>query len=398
MTPDGTPRQTPLVDRHRELGAKMTSFAGWDMPLDYGSVVAEHDAVRSSCGVFDLSHLGMFTVSSSSVSGRSSDVTSSSVSGGGPAATGDAAAALQYAFTNDIERLSTGRAHYTLCCDDDGGIVDDLLVYHLDWGYLVICNAANLDAVRASVVAGPGAPDIADRNGDYVCIAVQGPGSAGVALAAGLDVHGMAFLDCRSLALASPGPSASAPRPEDGLGAGVLARSGYTGERGYEIVLPAERAGDLWDRLLAVDDVAPAGLGARDLLRLEMGYPLHGNELHTGTTPAEAGVWFAVAADTGFRGADAVRRAKQAPRRRRLRGLRATGRGVPRADQAVRDGDREIGRTTSGSFSPTVGAGIALAYVEADTAIDDEVVIDVRGRDLPATIVRPPFVDADPRD
>lgn len=375
MASEGTSHQTPLADRHRQLGAKMMPFAGWDMPLDYGSVVAEHTAVRTSCGVFDLSHLGMFTV------------------------TGDAATlALQYAFTNDIEHLSIGRAHYTLCCDEAGGVVDDLLVYRLDWGYLIICNGANLDAVRASVADGPGDPDIADHNGDYVCIAVQGPTSADVALAAGLDVHGMAFLDCRALELPSAGPASSATPSAAGLGDGVLARSGYTGERGYEIVAPAERGGDLWDRLLAGDGVEPAGLGARDLLRLEMGYPLHGHELHTGTTPVEAGVWFAVAADTEFRGADAVRKAKEAPRTRRLRGLRAAGRGVPRADQPVRVGDREIGRTTSGSFSPTLGSGIALAYLEADIKLDDDVAIDVRGRDLPAMVVRPPFVDADPRD
>lgn len=375
MPADDIPRQTPLVDRHRRLGAKLTPFAGWDMPLDYGSVVAEHDAVRSSCGVFDLSHLGMFTVTGES-----------------------AEPALQYAFTNDIARLSTGRAHYTLCCDEDGGIVDDLLVYRLDWGHLVICNAANVEAVRASVADGPGDPTITDHNGSYVCIAVQGPSSADVALLAGLDVHGMAFLDCRSLGVPSAGPSASATSAAGGIGGGVLARSGYTGERGYEIVVPADRGGDLWDRLLAADAAAPAGLGARDLLRLEMGYPLHGNELHTGTTPAEAGLWFAVAPDTAFRGADAVCEAKEAPRTRRLRGLRATGRGVPRADQTVRSGDREIGRTTSGSFSPTLGGGVALAYLDADAAVDDEVVIDVRGRGLPATVVRPPFVDADPRD
>lgn len=375
MPTQGSPRQSPLADRHRRLGATMTSFAGWEMPLDYGSVVAEHDAVRSSCGVFDLSHLGMFTVTGD-----------------------DAAPALQHAFTNDIGRLSVGRAHYTLCCDDSGGIVDDLLVYRLGWGYLVVCNAANVDAVRTSVADGPGSPAIVGHNGDYACIAVQGPASAQVALAAGLDVHGMAFLDCRELGMATPGPSANASSTPEGLRDGVLARSGYTGERGYEIVVRASRGGDLWDRLLAVDGVAPAGLGARDLLRLEMGYPLHGSELHSATTPAEAGVWFAVADDTDFRGAEAVRAARAAPRTRRLRGLRATGRGVPRAEQRVRVGDRDVGQTTSGSFSPTLGCGIALAYLDAGVEIDDEVQIDVRGRALPAVVTRPPFVDADPRD
>jgi aminomethyltransferase len=375
MPSDAALRESPLADRHRGLGAKMTAFAGWEMPLDYGSVVAEHGAVRSSCGVFDLSHLGMFTVSGA-----------------------DAGDALQHAFTNDIERLRTGRAHYTLCCDDGGGIVDDLLVYRLVDGYLVICNAANVGAVRASVAQGPGDPRIVDRNGAYACIAVQGPASVDVALAAGLDVHGLAFLDCRPLGLPSPGPAASdTADDDDGFGAGLIARSGYTGERGYEVVVPATRAGDLWDRLLAVDAAAPAGLGARDLLRLEMGYPLHGHELHRGTTPAEAGVWFAVAADTDFCGAGAVRAAHDTVTRR-LRGLRAAGRGVPRADQTVLVDGAEVGRTTSGSFSPTLGAGIALAYLDSAVAIDDEVVIDVRGRALPATVVRPPFVDADPRD
>lgn len=366
--------QSPLADRHRGLGARMTTFAGWEMPLDYGSVVAEHDAVRTACGVFDLSHLGMFTVTGD-----------------------DAVPALQHAFTNDVAQLEVGRAHYTLCCDAAGGVVDDLLVYRLPWGHLVVCNAANVDAVRAAVLEGPWDPTVVDRNGDYACIAVQGPSSPSVALAAGLEVHGMAFLDCHQIGVPSPGPTASAD-DRDGLGEGMLARSGYTGERGYEIVVPAARAGDLWDRLLAVEGAAPAGLGARDLLRLEMGYPLHGHELHTGVTPAEAGVWFAVAADTDFRGADAVRKAKEAPRERRLRGLRATGRGVPRAGQDVLAGDRVVGRTTSGSFSPTLGAGIALAFLDADVALDAEVEIDVRGRRLAATVVRPPFVDADPRD
>jgi aminomethyltransferase len=375
MPADAGPPQSPLADRHRGLGARMTTFAGWQMPLDYGSVVAEHDAVRTACGVFDLSHLGMFTVT-------------------GP----DAVPALQHAFTNDVEALEVGRAHYTLCCDADGGVLDDLLVYRLPWGHLVVCNAANLDAVRAAVVEGPGDPVVVDRNGAYACIAVQGPASPDVALAAGLEVHGMAFLDCHPIGVPSPGPAASAGGGEDALGEGVLARSGYTGERGYEIVVPAARAGDLWDRLLAAEGAEPAGLGARDLLRLEMGYPLHGHELHAGVTPAEAGVWFAVAADTDFRGADAVRKAKEAPRQRRLRGLLATGRGVPRADQDVLVGDRVVGRTTSGSFSPTLGAGIALAFLAADVALDAEVDIDVRGRRLPATVVRPPFVDADPRD
>jgi aminomethyltransferase len=367
-------RPSPLADRHRGLGARMTTFAGWHMPLDYGSTVAEQQAVRATCGVFDLSHLGMFTVT-------------------GP----DAVDALQWAFTNDAAALARGRAHYTLCCTDEGGVVDDLLLYRLGWGFLVVCNAANVDAVRDSVRAGPGDPVITDRNDAFVCIAVQGPDAPKVALSAGLDVRGLAFLDCRALGVPSPGPAAS-PRDDGGIDDGVLARTGYTGERGYEVVVPAERGGDLWDRLLAVDGVSPAGLGARDLLRLEMGYALHGNELDIDTTPVEAGLWFAVAPDTEFRGAGAVRRAKADPPPRRLRGLRARDRGVPRADQVVLRDGRAVGRTTSGSFSPTLQCGIALAYVDRDLAVGDEVAVDVRGRHLAAEVVRPPFVDADPRD
>lgn len=371
MAADESPRRTPLADRHRALEAKTTVFAGWKMPLDYGSVVAEHRAVRSACGVFDLSHLGKLAVT-------------------GP----DAVPALQYAFTNDVTRLSEGRAHYTLCLNDDGGVIDDLLLYRLDWGYLAICNAANVAAVHAAIVEGPASADVADLTADLVCLAVQGPASTLVATRVGLDVGGMAFLDCRPPDPPRPGGASALRSPRDGM----IARSGYTGERGYEVVLPADRAGDLWDRLLAVSEARPVGLGARDTLRLEMGYALHGNDIDTTTSPVAAGLRFAVAADTEFRGAAAVRAALEDKPAQRLLGLRATGRGVPRAGQDVLSGATVVGRTTSGSFSPTLQCGIALAYLDADVARGAEVDIDVRGRRLAARVVRPPFVEADPRD
>ena len=375
MVGEPSPKHSPLADRHRELGAKSTVFAGWDMPLDYGSVVGEHRAVRAACGVFDLSHLGKLAV------------------------TGEHAVdALQHAFTNDVTRLAQGRAHYTLCLNDDGGVVDDLLLYRLEWGYLIICNASNVDAVTRMVIDGPVEPDVTDLTADYACIAVQGPRSMDIALGAGLDVHGMAFLDCAPVRLASPDAAAGEPTGTSALEAGMLARSGYTGERGYEIIVPAERAGSLWDRLLAIEEAVPVGLGARDTLRLEMGYPLHGHELDAQITPVEAGLNFAVALDTGFRGESAVRAAREHRPAQRLVGLRATGRGVPRAGQEVRHGDTPVGRTTSGSFSPTLECGIALGYVDRTVDRGDEVVIDVRGRALSVEVVRPPFVDADPRD
>src|SRR5690606_30433062 len=174
MAVEEAQRATPLADRHRALGARFTTFAGWQMPLDFGSVVAEHRAVRSACGVFDVSHLGKLAV------------------------TGDGAvAALQYAFTNDVTRLGVGRAHYTLCLNESGGVIDDLLLYRLEWGHMVVCNAANVAAVHGAIADGPGDPDIADLTADLVCLAVQGPASPEVVTAAGLDVRGMAYLDCR---------------------------------------------------------------------------------------------------------------------------------------------------------------------------------------------------------
>lgn len=357
MTPTtDSPRRSPLDDRHRALGATMTTFAGWDMPLDYGSVLAEHRAVRSACGLFDLSHLG--TVRLTGVG---------------------AVATAQRALTNDAGALAEGRAHYTLCLDDAGGIVDDLLLYHLPWGLFAVPNAANAAGVQQAFdrVAAPGT-DVADVKADLACLAVQGPQAAEVLAAAGVDVAGMRYLDARP------------------LGEGVLARSGYTGERGWELFVPAGDAGALWDRVVDAG-AAPVGLGARDTLRLEMGYPLHGQDISTAVSPVEAGLTWAVKAATDFVGRDAVVRGLEEGARRRLRGLRALGRGIPRAHCEVRDDGEPAGETTSGGFSPTLGVGIALAYLDAGVERDEGVEIVVRGRSLSARVERPPFVDADPR-
>ena len=371
-------RHSPLDDRHRQLGATMTDFAGWDMPLDYGSVVTEHRAVRDGAGVFDLSHLGTLRVTGTGAAG-----------------------ALQRALTNDVEALPPGRAHYTLCLNDEGGIVDDLLVYRLDWGFFVVPNAANAAAVAEAIreaaggVAEPCA--VADVKADLACVAVQGPRSADVVVAAGVDVAGMAYLDCRVLQAPAPGGRASGGAgtgtPPD---AGVLARSGYTGERGYELFVPAEVAPSLWDRVVEAGAV-PVGLGARDTLRLEMGYPLHGNDIGPEVSPAEARLGWAVKPATDFRGRDAYLRRKEAGPSRRLLGLRALERGVPRAGCRVERDGQAIGETTSGTFSPTLRTGLALAYLDPSVGLGDAVGIVVRGRTLRAEVVRPPFVDADPR-
>jgi aminomethyltransferase len=351
-------RRSPIDDRHRELGATMTAFAGWDMPLHYGSVVAEHRAVREGCGVFDLSHLGTLRVT-----------------GGG------AGAALRGALSGDATALPVGRAHYSLCLNDEGGIVDDLLVYRLGWGYLVVPNAANAAEVGERIRGQAGDDtEVADIKADLACLAIQGPQSADAATAAGLDVSDMGYLDCR----------------EGDGGLFVLARSGYTGEHGYEAFVTAERAGWLLDRVLAVE-VRPVGLGARDTLRLEMGYPLHGNDISPSTSPVEAGLNWAVKPDAEFVGREAYLRAKEAGPRRRLRGLRATGRGIPRAHCTVLRDGAAVGETTSGTFSPTLGIGVALGYLDTAVELGEAVEIDVRGKRVPAEVVKPPFVDSDPR-
>ena len=367
--------RSPLDDRHRELGASMTDFAGWEMPLHYGSVVAEHTAVRESCGMFDLSHLGTLTVI-------------------GPGAE----ATIQRAFTNDVTALPVGRAHYTLCLTPDGGIVDDLLVYHLEWGYFVVPNAANAAAVLDVVESVASDCDVLDVKADMACIAVQGPLAAERVEMAGIPVGDMAYLDCGVLVVPAGGSSATGggpdgPPPEGG----VLARSGYTGERGYELFMPAEAAPSRWDALLAAETV-PVGLGARDTLRLEMGYPLHGQDISPSTSPVDAGLRWAVKPDAGeFVGRDAYVKALDAGPTRRLWGLRVPGRGIPRAHCTVLRDGAPIGETTSGTFSPTLKAGVAMAYLDPAVDAGATVQIDVRGKLLDAEVTRPPFVGSSPK-
>jgi aminomethyltransferase len=359
-------RRSPLDARHRALGATLTAFAGWQMPLHYGGVVAEHRAVRESCGVFDLSHLGTLEVR------------------------GDGAQrCLQHALTADAFALQPGRAVYALCLDDDAGIVDDLLLYRLPDRFLVVPNAANAATVRGILeecAASSGPCEVRDVKAQLACLAIQGPAAPHVATAAGLPVEGLGYLDCRDLADLPHLP-----------GGGLLARSGYTGERGYEAFVAAVGAPDLWDRVLSAG-ASPVGLGARDTLRLEMGYPLHGSDISMGTSPVDARLTWAVRRGTGFRGEDAYERALAAGPSRRLWGLRATGRGIPRAGCVVCCDGQRVGRTTSGTFSPTLRLGIALGYLDAEIEPGTAVEIEVRGKSLAAEVVRPPFVDADPRD
>ena len=359
-------KHSPLDAVHRSLKAKMGAFAGWDMPIEYQGTLAEHRAVREAVGVFDLSHLGKVEVA------------------------GDGAHdTLQHALSNDLDRLTEpGAAQYTLCLTDDGTIVDDLIVYREADGFLLVPNAANwpkvADAVRDSA---PPTTEVTPRP-DVAVIAVQGPRAPEVV--AGL------FPEAAELAYMHMAAAHYGGQPAR------VCRTGYTGERGFELLVPGDVAPKLWEELFdrgAPLGIVPVGLGGRDTLRLEMGYALHGNDISTDTDPFEARLGWAVALDKGgFRGREALRARKQAGPERLLVGLAATDRLIPRHGMAVLDGERRVGEVTSGTFSPTLRHGIALAYVLPDVAPKDtELQVDVRGKRGGARVTRPPFVDASPR-
>jgi aminomethyltransferase len=351
---------SPLHDRQVALGAKFAAFGGWSMPLEYTGAVKEHVAVRTSGGVFDVSHLGKAVVS-------------------GPGA----AAFLNECLTNDLGRIATGQAQYTLCCSDGGGVVDDLIAYlRGDDDVFLIPNAANTAEVVALLEAGaPAQVDVANRHRDFAVIAVQGQVSDAVLEAMGYPV-GHPYMSYVEV-------------DHDGADV-IVCRTGYTGERGYELVVPAEAAGSVWDAALAAGEphgLVPAGLAARDTLRTEMGYPLHGQDLSAEISPVQAGLGWAVGWDKPhFWGHEALRHEREAGPSRRLRGLVADARGIPRPGMSVLKGADQIGAVTSGTYSPTLRKGIALALLDAGVSDGDQVEVDVRGRRESFTIAKPPFV------
>ncbi len=363
-------RTGPLHDRHLAGGAKLADFGGWSMPLEFagGGVLAEHAAVRDAVGVFDVSHLGKALVS-------------------GPGAADFVNATL----TNDLRRIAPGQAQYTLCCDDGtGGVVDDLIAYlRSDDEVLLVPNAANTaEVVRRLAAEAPAGIEVTDQHTEYAVIAVQGPLSDEVL--GDLDLP--TGHDYMSFAETTWGDSPL-----------VVCRTGYTGERGYELLPRWEAAGPLWDALLvgaAARGGRAAGLGARDTLRTEMGYALHGHELSLDITPVQARVGWAVGwKKDAFWGKDVLAAEKAAGPTRVARGLLALERGVPRADLDVLAADGTVvGRTTSGTFSPTLKQGIALALLDPAVAEGDEVAVDVRGRQVRCRVVRPPFVEVQTRE
>jgi len=365
---------SPLHARHVALGAKFADFAGWSMPLEYPTgVVKEHTAVRESVGIFDVSHLGKITVV-------------------GPVA----AEFVNATLSNDLGRIQHGQAQYTLCCDDEtGGIVDDLIVYlHTDERVLLVPNAANTaEVARRLAEAAPGGTVVHDRHRDYVVLAVQGPRSDEVLQAVGLPTgHDyMSFVEA---------PTPGAQDSDQGV---VVCRTGYTGERGYELIASNDVAVALWDALLAAGadhGMLPCGLGARDTLRTEMGYPLHGQDISLDVTPNEGRLGWAVGwQKPAFWGRDVLVKEKEEGPRRILRGLVSTGRAIPRPGMGVSlTPDVLLGQVTSGTFSPTLKKGVGLALVSTVVAPDAEVGVDVRGRREIFQLTPPPFVQPSVRE
>ncbi len=370
-SPTPTPRTSPLHDRHLAAGAKLADFGGWSMPIEYagGGVLAEHEAVRTGVGLFDVSHLGTATVR-------------------GPGA----AAFVDSCLTNDLSRIGPGQAQYTMCCLPDGdpragGVVDDLIVYlHGPDDVLLVPNAANAAEIVARLAdAAPAGVTVTDRHTEVAVLAVQGPRSPQLLAFLGLpgELPYMSFVT--------------------GLGGGsaevTVCRTGYTGEHGYELLVAAERAGELWDVLVdngRDEGLRLCGLGARDTLRTEMGYPLHGHELSTEITPVQARAGWAVGwRKPAFWGREALRAEKEAGPARLLWGLRAPGRGIPRPGMAVLDADgARVGEVTSGTFSPSLRTGIGLALLDTASGAGEgsELAVDVRGRPQTVLVVRPPFV------
>ncbi|MEV7885607.1 glycine cleavage system aminomethyltransferase GcvT [Streptomyces sp. NPDC002817] len=362
------PRLTALDALHRSLGATMTDFAGWDMPLRYGSERDEHNAVRTKAGLFDLSHMGEITVS-------------------GP----QAAALLNHALVGNIASVGVGRARYTMICREDGGILDDLIVYRLqETEYMVVANASNAQVVLDALVERAAGFDaeVRDDRDAYALLAVQGPESPGI-LASLTD----ADLDGLKYYAGLPGTVAGVPA--------LIARTGYTGEDGFELFVKPEHAVELWQALTKAGEGAglvPCGLSCRDTLRLEAGMPLYGHELSTELTPFDAGlgrvVKFEKEGDFVGREAltEAAARAQDSPPRV-LVGLIAEGRRVPRAGYAVVADGQVIGEVTSGAPSPTLGKPIAMAYVDAAHAAPGTtgIGVDIRGSHEPYEVVALPF-------
>lgn len=352
---------TPLHQVHLDAGARMVPFAGYEMPVQYAGLRAEHEAVRTAAGLFDVSHMGELWFSGNS-----------------------AGAYLQFLLAGDIAKAAPGRALYTCLLNEDGGIVEDLLVYGFEDRYLVVVNAAN----RAEVVSiiGSSLPEdvhFEDASEHTALLALQGPNSDAVMQAMGVDLSGLKYYHHTQVQL---------------QGAEVLVgATGYTGERGFELYVPNAAAPEIWKALMeagAAHGLVPCGLGARDTLRLEKGFCLHGNDIGPSRNPVEAGLSWVVGWKTDFRGKEAVAAAKEHGPELKLVGFTLNERGIPRKDYPIVDENgRSIGIVTSGTQSPSLGVAIGLGYVPVDVATKgSELFISIRGKSIRATVTGIPFL------
>jgi len=362
MVAGGSLRRTPLYEEHRALGARLVDFSGWEMPVQYEGIKAEHRAVRERVGLFDVSHMGELVFR-------------------GP----DAEEAVQRLVTRDVSRLEEGQAGYSAVCYEDGGTVDDVLVYRRPEDFLVVVNAANrekdLDHFRENTRDLD--VEVADESDDWSLLALQGPEAVGLLQnLTDADLSGLKYY--RSLEGEVGGTSA------------MISRTGYTGEDGFEIYLPPDDAPGLWRELIEAG-ATPAGLGARDTLRLEAGMCLYGNELDPETTPLEAGIGFAVHLDKEqeFIGQDALKSEKEEGLRKRLVGFEVEGKGIARHDHPVKVEDETVGRVTSGTLSPTLGKAIGLALVSPE--VEDRFEVVIRERPVEAHTVELPFYKREKR-
>jgi aminomethyltransferase len=356
-------KRTPLYEEHRRLGARMVEFSGWEMPVQYSGIVEEHRAVRTRAGLFDVSHMGEFSV-------------------GGE----QALAYLQYMVPNDVGRLAINQALYTQFCRPDGGVVDDLLIYRLTpEEYMLVVNAGNIEKDFAWLEEQRANFDVrlSDRSDDIALLALQGPAAQKI-------LQPLTQVDLTTI---KNYRCVSAPVNHARC---LISRTGYTGEDGFELYCPSADVVDLWRDLLAAGKehgLLPAGLGARDTLRLEAGYSLYGHELTEQINPLEAGLGVSVKlAKSDFIGRPALARINIEGVKRKIVGIELIERGVARGGYALYDGDRQIGVLTSGAPSPTLNKSIGLAYVEAALAVPGQSVqVDIRGRRIAARVVTLPF-------
>lgn len=355
-------KKTPFYDIHVKLGAKIVEFAGYYMPVQYRSITEEHKRVRKSVGLFDLSHMGEFTVK-------------------GPGA----AEFIQYAVTNDVTKLAPGQVMYTAMCYPDGGIVDDLLVYNLGVEFLLVVNASNIDKdfAHLSDLAKSRDVKLVNYSDETALLAIQGPDAEKV-------LAKMTSYDLKSMKFYWSGVAEIAGSKM------LFSRTGYTGEDGFELYMYPKDAPKLWNAAMEAArefDVEPIGLGARDSLRLEMKYALYGNDIDRTTNPLEAGLGWIVKLDKGdFVGRDVLLKVKAEGPKRKNVAFELKEKGFPRQHYPIVYNNEKVGEVTSGTFSPMLEKGIGTGYVPTECSnIANTIMIDIRGKQIPAEIVKPPF-------